>query len=32
MMYSLLRGRQLKTKEDKGLWEAKFDNDNPYRE
>jgi 2-dehydropantoate 2-reductase len=31
VLYSLLRGIQLKTKEAKGLWEAKFDDDNPYR-
>jgi ketopantoate reductase len=30
-MYSLLRGIQLRTKEAKGMWEAKFDGDNPYR-
>jgi 2-dehydropantoate 2-reductase len=31
ILYSLLRGLQLRTKEAKGMWEAKFDDDNPWR-
>lgn len=30
-IYSLLKGLQIKTKEQKGLWQAGFVGDNPYQ-
>lgn len=30
-MYGLLKALQLKTKESKGMWEAKFKESNPYQ-
>ncbi|KAE8370448.1 ApbA-domain-containing protein [Aspergillus caelatus] len=30
IVYSIMKGLQLKVKEAKGLWEAKFDDGNPY--
>ncbi len=31
VIYGLLKGQQVKTKESKGLWQAEFAEDNPYR-
>ena len=30
-IYSMLKGLQLKTMENKGVWKAEWDKDNPYK-